>query len=153
MSNLIKMKIQSGISSPDHLNSTAVVMQRQSRPSPSPVSTSTRRYCHGYTRKKKTTDTSVDIRFTAHQQEAWHFFFSHKILNPDQFDLVDWETVNHMLHRVPKLFQLFACKQVFGISAFFFPKSISPKAVLVPHPLLPVLHNCNQRLCTCLNMP
>jgi hypothetical protein len=69
--------------------------------------------------KKITTDTSAHMRFIAHQQEARQLFYSHKILNPDHFDLIDWEAVNCALHQVPKLFQLFACKQVFSVSAVF----------------------------------
>lgn len=61
------------------------------------------------------TDTSTYIRFAAHQHEAWQLFFTHKILNPDQFDSVDWKVVNPALHRVSKLF----CKQVFNIVAVF----------------------------------
>jgi hypothetical protein len=69
--------------------------------------------------KKMTPDTSAYTRFIAHQQEARQLFSSHKILNPEHFDLIDWETVNRTLHQVPKLFQLFACKQVFSVSAVF----------------------------------
>ncbi len=33
-----------------------------------------------------------------------------------QFELVDWEMVHSQLNSIPKLFQLWACKQVMGIS-------------------------------------
>ncbi len=39
------------------------------------------------------------------------------ILDSNQFDLVDWEMVHDLLCRVPKLFQLWACKQVTNIAA------------------------------------
>jgi hypothetical protein len=68
---------------------------------------------------KMTMDTSPSIRFATHQHEAQQLFYAHKILNLDPFDSVDWKIVNPTLHHVPKLFQLFACKQVFNIAAVF----------------------------------
>lgn len=39
------------------------------------------------------------------------------VLLPHQFDLVlDWPNVYETLHDVPKMFQIFACKQVFDVS-------------------------------------
>ena len=37
------------------------------------------------------------------------------ILSHAQFDKVDWEMVHPALHSVPRMFQAFACKQVFDI--------------------------------------
>jgi hypothetical protein len=37
-------------------------------------------------------------------------------MHPQKFELVDWEMVHLQLSCVPKLFQLWACKQVMGIA-------------------------------------
>jgi hypothetical protein len=44
-------------------------------------------------------------------------FQQQKVLNPSQFDLVAWPHVYKALRDVPKMFEIFACKQVFDISA------------------------------------
>jgi hypothetical protein len=66
---------------------------------------------------KLTTDSGSLIRFEAHHQEARQVFQQQKILNPAQFDLVAWPYVYQALHDVPKMFEIFAYKQVFDISA------------------------------------
>jgi hypothetical protein len=45
---------------------------------------------------------------------TYHFL---NILHSNQFDLVDWEMVHSLLCSVPKLFQLWLCKQVINIAA------------------------------------
>ena len=40
-----------------------------------------------------------------------------KILSGEQFDLIAWEMVSQGLHGTPKMFQLWACKQVWDIAA------------------------------------
>ena len=66
---------------------------------------------------KLTTDTGSLLRFEAHRQEARQVFQQQKVLNPSQFDLVAWPHVYKALRDVPKMFEIFACKQVFDISA------------------------------------
>ncbi len=39
-----------------------------------------------------------------------------KILDTKAFNMVDWEIVYRTLHEVPKLFQLWACKQAIGVA-------------------------------------
>jgi hypothetical protein len=66
---------------------------------------------------KLTSDSGTLIRFEAHRQEARQVLHQQKVLDPAQFDLVAWEYVYKALHDVPKMFAIFACKQVFDISA------------------------------------
>jgi hypothetical protein len=66
---------------------------------------------------KLTSDSGSLIRFEAHRQEARQLFHQQKVLDPAQFDLVAWPYVYKALHEVPKMFEIFACKQVFDISA------------------------------------
>jgi hypothetical protein len=54
-----------------------------------------------------------------HQYEAKILYNFLNILTPTQFDLVDWDVISPTLHKVPKLFQHFAGKQVFDVSAVF----------------------------------
>ena len=69
--------------------------------------------------QKMTTDTGSAIRYGAQLQEARAVFEERKVLFPDAFDEVAWRLVHKTLHDVPKMFQIFACKQVFSVSATF----------------------------------
>eukprot|EP00804_Cyclotella_cryptica_P003924 CCRYP_016117-RA/>CCRYP_016117-RA protein AED:0.75 eAED:0.75 QI:0/-1/0/1/-1/1/1/0/1178 len=66
---------------------------------------------------KLTSDTETVLRFTAHRAEARSLFVSQRILSTEQFEEVDWHVTHHTLSTLPKMFQLFASKQVFGVSA------------------------------------
>lgn len=66
---------------------------------------------------KITSDTEETLRFLAHKAEARELFHRQGILLGDQFQEVAWEHVHHTLRGLPKMFQLFAAKQVFGVSA------------------------------------
>lgn len=68
---------------------------------------------------KITTESGPSIRYAAHRREAKEIFQSQKILDYDAFEEVDWRNVHTALHDVPKMFQIFACKQVFSVSATF----------------------------------
>jgi hypothetical protein len=48
---------------------------------------------------------------------AKEIFSGLKILTYQQFEEVAWEEVHTTLHELPKMFQMFAAKQVFGVSA------------------------------------
>ena len=68
-------------------------------------------------RKKKTSDTGAHIRFAAHGHLAKKLFNDYKVLFVHQFEQVDWPHVHRTLsEKVPKLFQLWACKQVMRIA-------------------------------------
>jgi hypothetical protein len=56
------------------------------------------------------------VRYWAHCKLAWERFNYLNILNAHIFNLVDWEMVYQKLQDVPKMFQLWACKQVMGIA-------------------------------------
>jgi hypothetical protein len=63
----------------------------------------------------KVTMDGIDVLcFWAHKHLARERFSSMKILDTRAFNMVDWETVYRTLREVPKLFQLWACKQVMG---------------------------------------
>ena len=65
---------------------------------------------------KLTANTSKFLRYWAHRQLAKERFHQLDIMHPQKFELVDWEMVHLQLSSVPKLFQLWACKQVTGIA-------------------------------------
>lgn len=67
--------------------------------------------------KKIISDTADAIRFGAHCRMVRLFYESQRILFPDQFDLVDWQSVYRTLTKeVPKLFQFWARKQVHDVA-------------------------------------
>ena len=66
--------------------------------------------------EKITLDRSDRLRYYAHKQIARHEFHNAKVLASGQFDQVDWEMVHRALTNVPKMFQIFICKQVFDIA-------------------------------------
>ena len=67
--------------------------------------------------QKMTTDTSDSIRFWAHRRLAREALVDSKVLNERQFDLIAWEFVSKGLKSTPRLFQMWACKQVWDIAA------------------------------------
>ena len=64
---------------------------------------------------KATTESGTTIRNAAHKKEAREVFHNQNILTYE----AAWLEVFKTLHEVPKMFQIFACKQVFGVSATF----------------------------------
>ncbi len=68
--------------------------------------------------KKMTSDTGPHIRYAAGRQVARSFFHETLRMFTDAFDEVDWPIVYCTLNKeVPRLFQVWACKQVMNISA------------------------------------
>jgi hypothetical protein len=65
---------------------------------------------------KITADMGDYIRFWAHKKLARNNFNHLKVLSHQMFDYVDWEMVYGMLRDVPRLFQLWVCKQVMGVA-------------------------------------
>ena len=63
-----------------------------------------------------TSDTGASIRFHAHKRLAQSEFESAGVLSRAQFEKVDWDIVHDALTAVPRLFQVWACKQVWGIA-------------------------------------
>jgi len=66
--------------------------------------------------EKITSDTVHRLRFHSHKKIAKNKFQEAKILAYSQFDKVDWEMVHNALTKVPRMFQIFICKQVFNIA-------------------------------------
>jgi hypothetical protein len=66
--------------------------------------------------EKMTSETGALIRFWAQHQLARTFYCNRKILSPDQFHSVDWTSIHCTLHKLPKLFQVWAAKHVLGIA-------------------------------------
>jgi hypothetical protein len=66
---------------------------------------------------KLTSDTAQHLRYHAHQQEALHLFLQLGILTEYQISEIAWRQVYDNLHSLPKMFQMFAAKQVFNVSA------------------------------------
>ena len=68
--------------------------------------------------KKMTSDTGAHIRYAAGLKIARSFFHQTKRIFTDAFDEIDWPQVYRTLNReVPRLFQIWACKQVMNIAA------------------------------------
>ena len=66
-------------------------------------------------KNKLTSDKGDRIRFWAHRQLAKECFYESKLMF-EEFELVDWEMVYAALHNVPRLFQIWAMKQVMNIA-------------------------------------
>jgi len=63
-----------------------------------------------------TSDTGSSVRFHAHNNLARKEFNAAGILSLQQFSRVDWEIVHNALTTVPRMFQVWVCKQVWGIA-------------------------------------
>ena len=66
--------------------------------------------------EKMTSDTGECLRFWAHRKLAKELYLKHKILTPVQYEEVAWKSVYDTLHEVPRMFQIWACKQVMSIA-------------------------------------
>ena len=67
-------------------------------------------------KEKMTTSTGPTIRFWAHRKLARTHFHKKKILLSHQFDQVDWVLIHAALQTVPRMFAIWACKQVHNIA-------------------------------------
>jgi hypothetical protein len=65
---------------------------------------------------KLTANMGKYLWYWAHKRLAKERFYQLDIMYSQQFELVDWEMVHLQLNSIPKLFQLWACKQVMGIA-------------------------------------
>ena len=66
-------------------------------------------------REKMTSDTGSSVWFHAHKNLARKEFNTARILTFQQFDHVDWVIVHMALTTVTRMFQVWVCKQVWGI--------------------------------------
>ena len=65
---------------------------------------------------KLTSDCGFEVRFWTQIQMAEEVFYKRGILDPDQFQKVAWRHVYNTLHAVPRMFALWAAKQVTDIA-------------------------------------
>ena len=66
--------------------------------------------------EKITTDSGPSIRFAVHKQLVEQFFYDNGLLSSTQFGEVDWRVVHSALHSVPRMFQIWASKQVMDLA-------------------------------------
>jgi hypothetical protein len=66
---------------------------------------------------KLTSDTGYLLRYHLHKYEAEILFQQQGLLTPAQFEEIDWKHVYDTLNALPKMFQMFAMKQMFNVSA------------------------------------
>jgi hypothetical protein len=67
-------------------------------------------------REKMTSGTGNSIRYHVHRKLAREEFNMAGVLSFTQFAQVDWEIVHSALTTVPRMFQVWACNQVWGIA-------------------------------------
>ena len=67
-------------------------------------------------RNKITSDRVDELKFWVHHKIARETFHQLRLLNTIKFNLVDWEMVDIALRRVPRMFQIWACKQVTNLA-------------------------------------
>ena len=63
-----------------------------------------------------TSDTSKILKFWVHKQLAEQTFYQLGLIPLDHFQEVAWRQVYDTLHDVPRMFQIWACKQVTNIA-------------------------------------
>ena len=66
--------------------------------------------------QKLTSGSSKCLRYWAHHQLARKHFFTSKVITPQQFREVNWPCVYKALHSVPRMFAVWACKQINNIA-------------------------------------
>ena len=92
---------------------------------------------------KMTSDTSKLLKFLVHKQLAEQTFFQLGLMSAEHFQEVAWKQVYKALHNVPRMFQIWVCKQVANIAGVN-----SNQAVYTPNhnPMCP---SCNEEEETC----
>jgi hypothetical protein len=100
-------------------------------------------------REEKTLDTGHHIRYHAHRHLAQGEFAAAGVLTITQFDPVDWQMVHNTLSMVPRMFQVWACKQVWSIAPTNYEllhwtttSPLCPSCMQVTETCMHVLH-CN----------
>ena len=67
--------------------------------------------------EKITGDSGAAIRYWAHRQLARQVLSERSIMHSSAFDQIDWPNLYTMMHRLPRLFQLWASKQILGVAS------------------------------------
>ena len=84
-------------------------------------------------------NTCDSLRFWLHQQLAKKLLFKSGILTPLGFKEFFWKLVYDTLHEVPRLFQVWACKQVMNIAGI---NLIRSRYKLHHDPTCPICDKC-----------
>ena len=66
--------------------------------------------------EKMTSDISEELRFLAHQTLAEETFFKLRLMSVSSSREAAWRQVYNTFHKAPRLFQLWACKQVTDVA-------------------------------------
>ena len=61
-------------------------------------------------------DKGDKLMFWVHKQLAQRRFHKAKAIFTNQFDWIDWEIVHMALCQVPRMFQIWGCKQAMDIA-------------------------------------
>ena len=69
--------------------------------------------------EKLTSDAAKSLRFWVHKQLAEETFYHLDLMNPQQFKEVAWKQVHDALCEAPRMFQVWACKQVTDIAGVY----------------------------------
>ncbi len=98
-------------------------------------------------REKMTSDTGPYLQYFAHRQLAKEEFLAAGILSYTQFDQVDWGIIHRTLSTVPRMFQVWACKQVWSIAGTNYETSrwlalspLCPSCMQAPKTCSHILH-------------
>ncbi len=67
-------------------------------------------------KNKLTSDKGEKLKFWVQRQQARSYFHDANIFSGPQFNTIDWEMVHTTLWGVPRMFQIWACKQVMDIA-------------------------------------
>ena len=95
---------------------------------------------------KITSECGGIVRAWAHRMHAKGFFAQKLILPHDGFEQVDWKNYSAVAHSVPRLFQLWLCKQTMSIAA-----TNKARARFTPN-LSPLCPSCNLEEETCAHI-
>ena len=67
-------------------------------------------------KNKLTSDKGEKLKFWVQRQQAKSYFHDASTIFGPQFDTIDWEMIHETLCGVPRMFQVWACKQVMDIA-------------------------------------
>jgi hypothetical protein len=101
--------------------------------------------CVFLVKNKLTSDKGERLKFWVQQQQARSYYHNADIIYGPQIDTIDWEMVHTMLCPVPRMFQIWACKQVMDIAPANRTRPLEQN-------LCPLCPSCAQVNETCLHI-
>ena len=90
-----------------------------------------------------TSDTSKLLKFWVHKKLAEQKFYQLGLMLSDHFQEVAWSQVYDALHEVPRMFQIWACKQVTNIAG------VNSNQAVYKANHDPICPSCNEEEETC----